>query len=54
MSVVIRDKQVETLEGLSCQTMEFEFFLRTMGIYQSDLIGFDILERSLYLLNSRA
>lgn len=38
---MIRDKEVENLEGLSCQTKEFELFLRIKWIYQSDLIGFD-------------
>lgn len=38
---VMRDKKVENLEGLSCHTKEFEFFLRTLRIYQSDLIRFD-------------
>lgn len=37
----MRDKKVENLEGLSCHTKEFEFFLRTLRIYQSDLIRFD-------------
>lgn len=38
---MIRDKEVETLEGLSCQTKELELFSRILWIYQSDLIRFD-------------
>ena len=35
------DKRVETLKILSCHTKECELFLRTPGVFESDLIIFD-------------
>ena len=34
------DKRVETLKVLSCHMKECELFLRTLGIFESDLIRF--------------
>lgn len=39
--VVIRDKTVKTLEGLSWYAKECELFLKTLESYQSDLIQSD-------------